>query len=63
MTTEGPRLVQVPGEARWLLGITDEVPLPVWWVESRSPGADPDGEAVARHALVAQTGGRPWSSR
>ncbi len=66
MTTEGARLVQVPGEARRLLGITDEVPHPVWWVESRAPGADPDGEAVARrfaHALAAQTGGTTWSSR
>lgn len=66
MTTEGARLVQVPGEARRLLGITDEVPLPVWWVESRAPGADPDGEDVARrftHAVVAQTGGMSWSSR
>ena len=66
MTTEGARLVQVPGEARRLLGITGEVPHPVWWVESRTPGADPDAEAVARrftHALVAQTGGMSWSSR
>jgi len=66
MTTEGARLVQVPGEARRLLGITDEVPHAVWWVESRAPGADPDAEAVARrfaHAVVAQTGGMSWSSR
>ncbi|MPZ64127.1 MAG: hypothetical protein GEU83_00900 [Pseudonocardiaceae bacterium] len=66
LTTEGARLVQVPGEPRRLLGITDEVPTPVWWVESRSPGADPDAEAVAREftrALAAQTEGMSWSSR
>lgn len=66
LTTEGARLVQVPGEARRLLGITDEVPDPLWWVESRSPGADRDAEQVARrftHALVAQTGGISWASR
>ena len=66
LTTEGARLVQVPGEARRLLGITGQVPDPLWWVESRSPGADPDAERVARrftHALVAQTGGLSWSSR
>lgn len=66
LTTEGARLVQVPGEARRLLGITDEVPDPLWWVECRSPGADRDAEQVARrftHALVAQTGGMSWSSR
>jgi len=66
LTTEGARLVQVPGEARRLLGITGEVPDPLWWVESRSPGADRDAEQVARrftHALVAQTGGISWSSR
>jgi hypothetical protein len=66
LTMEGPRLVQVPGEAQRLLGITEGVPHPVWWVESRAPGADRDGEAVARrftHALVAATGGISWSSR
>jgi hypothetical protein len=66
LTTEGPRLVQVPGEAQRLLGITKDVPHPVWWVESRAPGNDPDAEAVARRftdALVAATKGVSWSSR
>lgn len=66
MTTEGSRLVLVPGEARRLLGITEEVPHPVWWVESRAPGADPEAESVARRftrALLLQTGGMSWSSR
>lgn len=66
LTTEGPRLVQVPGEAQRLLGITDDVPHPVWWVESRAPGSDPEAEAVVRRftdALVAATGGVSWSSR
>jgi hypothetical protein len=66
LTTEGPRLVQVPGEAERLLGITDGVPHPVWWVESRAPGGDREAEAVARrftHALVPATGGVSWSNR
>ena len=66
LTTEGARLVQVPGEVRRLLGIDTEVPHPVWWVESRAPGADPEVEDVARRftqALVAATGGVSWSNR
>ncbi|GDY33527.1 hypothetical protein [Gandjariella thermophila] len=66
VTTEGARLVQVPGEARRLLGIDAEVPHPVWWVESRAPGHDPEAEAVARRftrALLARTGGMSWSNR
>lgn len=66
LTLEGARLVQVPGEAERLLGIPGEVPHPVWWVESRAPGADQEAEAVARRftrALVALTGGMSWSNR
>jgi hypothetical protein len=66
LTTEGARLVQVPGEVRRLLGFDEDVPHPVWWVESRAPGADPEAEAVARRftrALVAATGGVSWSNR
>lgn len=66
LTIEGPRLVQVPGEAQRLLGITGRVPHPVWWVESRAPGSDREAEAVARrftHAVVAATGGVSWSNR
>lgn len=66
LTTEGARLVQAPGEVRRLLRIDAEVPQPVWWVESRAPGHDPEAEAVARrftHALVAATGGLSWSNR
>lgn len=66
LTTEGPRLVQVAGEAQRLLGITEGVPHPVWWVESRAPGSDQEAEAVARqftYALVAATGGVSWSNR
>jgi hypothetical protein len=65
-TTEGSRLVQVAGEAQRLLGVTESTPDPVWWVESRAPGNDPEAEAVARrfaHALVAAAGGVVWSSR
>ena len=64
LTTEGPRLVQVPGEARRLLGV--DAPSPVWWVETRTPDGDPEAEAAARrftHALVAALGGAAWSSR
>ncbi len=66
LTTEGPRLVQVPGEAQRLLGITKDVPHPVWWVESRAPASDPEAEAVARRftdALLAATGGVSWSNQ
>jgi hypothetical protein len=66
LTTEGPRLVQVAGEVQRLLGITEGVPYPAWWVESRAPGGDREAEAVARrftHALVTATGGVSWSNR
>ncbi|MGH4014313.1 MAG: hypothetical protein ACRDSL_10375 [Pseudonocardiaceae bacterium] len=66
LTIEGARLVQVAGEAQRLFGIAEGVPHPVWWVESRAPGADREAEAVARrftHALVAATGGVSWSNR
>lgn len=65
LTIEGARLVRVAGEVRRLLGI-DNAPHPVWWVETRSPGGDPEAESVARRfmqALVAATGGVSWSSR
>ncbi|RSN16383.1 hypothetical protein DMC63_22840 [Streptomyces sp. WAC 05977] len=68
LSIEDARLVRVPGEARRLLGIGDEVevPHPVWWVESRAPEGDPEAESVARaftEALVGGTGGLSWSSR
>jgi hypothetical protein len=66
MTTEGARLVQVSGEVRRVLGIDAEVPHPVWWVESRAPGSDPDAADVTLRftkALVAATGGLAWSNR
>ena len=66
MTTEGGRLVQVPGEARRLLGITDPVPEPGWWVESRAHGHDPEAERVVRRftrRLAEHTGGAMWTSR
>ncbi len=67
LTIDGARLVQVPGEARRLLGIdTGTVPHPVWWVESRAPGGDPGAAALARRftsALVAAVGGVSWCSR
>lgn len=64
MTTEGARLIQVPGEAQRLLGI--DVPHPVWWVETRAPDHDPEAETAARrftHALVSALGGVAWTNR
>ncbi|WP_433536686.1 hypothetical protein ACQPZK_02235 [Micromonospora sp. CA-249363] len=66
LSVEAARLVRVPGEAQRLLGLTDDVPEPVWWVESRAPGADPQAADVARRftaALVEITGGLTWESR
>ncbi|QUG99930.1 hypothetical protein HUO13_03125 [Saccharopolyspora erythraea] len=66
MTTEGARLVQVRGEVRRLLGFDEDVPHPVWWVETRAPGGDPEAEAAARRftqALVTTSGGVSWSTR
>jgi hypothetical protein len=67
LTTEGARLVQVPGEARRLLGIESaDVPHPIWWVETRAPQGDPEAEAAVRrftHALTTALGGVAWSSR
>jgi hypothetical protein len=63
VTVEGPRLVQVPGEAERLLGV-EGAPHPAWWVEARA--ADPGAAAIARRfaaALLSQTGGVSWSSR
>jgi hypothetical protein len=66
LTIEGARLVQARGEVHRLLGIAGEVPHPVWWVESRAPGHDPEAQDVARRftrALVTVTGGSSWSNR
>jgi hypothetical protein len=65
LTTEGVRLVQVPGEARRLLGITAPVPEPGWWVESRAPGHDREAEEVVRRftrTLVQTAGGVLWTT-
>ena len=64
VSIESPRLVQVPGEAERLLGITEPPDYPLWWVETRSPG--PVGAAIARRyvaALISVTGGTSWQSR
>ncbi|WP_435204286.1 hypothetical protein [Micromonospora sp. bgisy143] len=68
LSVEAARLVRVPGEARRLLDLADadDVPEPVWWVESRAPGADPQAADVARRftaALVEITGGLTWTGR
>lgn len=60
---DGPRLVQVPGEAQRLLGV--DAPAPVWWVEARSLGTDHSSATAVRtvaHAIVAITGGTAWTS-
>jgi hypothetical protein len=65
VTIEGPRLVQVPGEAQRLLGVPD-APHPAWWVEARAVSTDPAAPVIARRftaALLSFTGGVSWSSR
>jgi hypothetical protein len=65
VTIEGARLVQVPGEAQRLLGIDDDLPCPLWWVEVRATGL-PDAPRIARRfaaALLSVTGGVSWSGR
>jgi hypothetical protein len=64
VSIESPQLVQVPGEAERLLGITEPLAYPLWWVEARSPGQA--GAAIARRyvaALISVTGGTSWQSR
>lgn len=58
---EAPLLVQVPGEARRLLGPALPVDAPQWWIEIRSPSARPADVArrVAEH-FVDQLGGLVW---
>ncbi len=66
-TIEGPRLVQVPGEVRRLLGIdVPDLPHAVWWVDAWAPEHSRDGAAVTIRyiqALVALAGGHSWSTR
>lgn len=63
---EGPRLIQVPGEAARLLGAeAGRVEAPLWWVEARAPDANPEGARLARaliEDLVARLGGAVWTS-
>ncbi|MGA4730479.1 hypothetical protein ACPB67_23910 [Micromonospora taraxaci] len=68
LTVETARLVQVPGEAQRLLGVTldDSFAGRVWWVESRAPDGDPRAAEVTRRfatALVSITGGLTWANR
>ncbi len=69
LTVETTRLVRVPGEAERLLDLSSDLdagPDPVWWVESRAPGDDPQAAEVARRftaELVAIAGGLTWTSR
>jgi hypothetical protein len=59
LQVDGPRLVQVPGEAARLLGMRVAVPEPGWWVEMHG-----DAGAAARVAarLASGTGGVAWRS-
>ncbi len=63
---EGPRLIQVPGEAARLLGAdAGRVEVPLWWVEARAPDAHPEGPRLARaliEDLVIRLGGAVWTS-
>jgi hypothetical protein len=65
VTIEGARLVQVPGEAQRLLGIDEDLPCPLWWVEVRATGLA-EAPRIARRfaaALLSATGGVSWSGR
>jgi hypothetical protein len=49
LAVDGPRLVQVPGEVRRLLGVAvADVSEPVWWIEVRASSVH-DGELDGRH--------------
>jgi hypothetical protein len=65
LAVDGPRLVQVPGEVRRLLGasVPDDVE-PVWWVEMRVP-SERDAAPAHRLAeqLVQRCGGFVWARR
>ena len=66
LTVEATRLVQVPGEAERLLGVSELWSGPVWWVDCRAPGNDARAAEVARRfteELVAITGGETWAGR
>jgi hypothetical protein len=64
VSVEAPVLVQVPGEARRLLGPSaDGVPLPFWWTEARAATAVPEAERLAASVcgrLNALLGGITW---
>lgn len=57
LQVDGPRLVQVPGEAARLLGMRAAVPEPGWWVEVHGVAAP---QVASR--LAALTGGVAWRS-
>jgi glucose-6-phosphate dehydrogenase assembly protein OpcA len=61
VSIEAPVLVQVPGEVARLLGV--DVPVPVWWVETRSPSGVEIGTVLARRfadEVVRRLGGVVW---
>lgn len=63
VSVEAPALVEVPGEAERLLGLSVEPPM--WWVEVRSSADLPEAVRVARKLvddLVRWQGGVVWSS-
>lgn len=62
-TVEVPTRIQVPNEARRLLGVDEEPDVPYWWIELRTPSTRPPSlEAALRLAesLVEQTDGVLW---
>lgn len=63
VTIDGPLLVRVDGEARRLLDPGIEAPCPVWWIEARAAGRNPQALAIAQRfagELAAATGGCVW---
>ncbi len=63
VTVEVPSLIQVPGEAQRLLGVSSEPEVPYWWIDLRRPTSS-DGGPAHRLAtsLAEQLDGMVWSS-
>jgi hypothetical protein len=62
-TVEVPSLIQVPNEAKRLLGVAEEPDPPYWWIELRTPSTRTAALAAAlrlAEALAEQTDGILW---
>ncbi|MEV4617878.1 hypothetical protein AB0J74_04050 [Asanoa sp. NPDC049573] len=65
LTIEEPILVAVPGEVARLLDeeVASRVTTPVWWLELRTTGPDPELAHRFAAALVEHLGGAWWPPR